>query len=245
LAILVIPARFDSKRLPGKPLLAQTGRPLIAHVIERARSAGEVARVIVATDDDRIRRAAEAAGAEGMMTAPTHRCGTERVAEVARALTGEDLFVNLQGDEPEMEPADIDLLVGTLREAGTPLATLAAPLSGEDAFRDPSVVKVVTDDRGDALYFSRAPIPHDRDGSGDAKPLRHLGIYAYTREALLSFASLSPSPLERSERLEQLRALQAGMRIRVALVREAPPGIDTMDAYEAFVARQAGRAAGN
>jgi len=241
LAILVIPARHGSKRLPGKPLLSATGKPLILHVVERARSARRIDRVIVATDDGRIADAVRDGGGEAVLSAAEHDCGTSRVAEVAESFPDEPFFVNLQGDEPEIDPADIDRLVEVLEASGAPAATLAAPVASAEEMADPSVVKVVTNGDGDALYFSRAPIPFDRDGSpggwGAFAPLHHLGIYGYRREALLRFRELPASPLERTERLEQLRALEAGMRIRVATVTQAPPGIDTMDAYEAFVSR--------
>lgn len=237
MAVLVIPARYGSKRLPGKPLLAETGKPLIAHVVERAAKARGVTRVVVATDDPRIQAAAEEAGAVGMMTSPGHRCGTDRVAEVARSLPDETYFVNLQGDEPEVEPDHIDVLLEALTGGTAQMATLAAPLRNEAEFLDPSVVKVVFDAAGDALYFSRAPIPCDRDRTGGGQRFRHLGIYGFERDAIERFAHWEPSSLERLERLEQLRALENGMSIRVAIVDEAPPGIDTMAAYQAFVAR--------
>jgi 3-deoxy-manno-octulosonate cytidylyltransferase (CMP-KDO synthetase) len=239
LAILVIPARYGSKRLPGKPLLEETGRPLVMHVLDVAARASLVTRALVATDDPRIRDAVRDAGGEALMTSADHTCGTERVAEVAEAIPGDEPVVNLQGDEPEIEPADIDLAIRALAESGAPIATLAAPIASPEEFRDPAVVKVVTDAEGNALYFSRAPIPHDRDGDGPARARHHLGVYAFTREALRDFASRPPSPLERTEKLEQLRALEAGTRIRVALVDRAPPGIDTMEAYREFVRRQA------
>ena len=239
MAILVVPARYASTRLPGKPLLDETGKPLIVHVLERALQAKLVSRAVVATDDERILKAVRAAGGEALMTGGSHTCGTDRIAEVAASFPDELFFVNLQGDEPEIDPADIDLLVSTLDSAGTDMATLAAPIADQDAFADPAIVKVVTDSRGDALYFSRAPIPHDRDGDGPAGRYHHLGIYGFTGDALRRFAALGPTDLERTEKLEQLRALGAGMKIRVALIDSAPPGIDTMEAYRAFVTRTA------
>ncbi len=239
MAILVVPARYASKRLPGKPLLAETGKPLIVHVLERALQSSRVTRAVVATDDERILQAVRDAGAEAVLTSKDHTSGTDRIAEVAAGFQSEPFFVNLQGDEPEIDPADIDLLVSTLEAAGTEMATLASPISDPEEFNDPAVVKVVMDTRGDALYFSRAPIPCDRDGDGPAECYRHLGIYGFTAEALRRFAALSPSVLEQTEKLEQLRALGAGMKIRVALVKSAPPGIDTMEAYRAFVNRTA------
>lgn len=241
MAILFIPARMGAKRLPGKPLLAKTGRPLILHVLARARAAKRISRAIVATDDERIFRAVTEGGGEAVMTRADHHCGTDRIAEAAERFPEEPLFVNLQGDEPEIEPSDIDLLVATLEAGGADMATLAAPLGSPEEFLDPAVVKVVLDPSGRALYFSRAPIPFDRDGSGAAPRLRHVGIYGFTAAALRRFAGLGPAPLELCERLEQLRALAAGMSIRVALVREAPPGIDTRESYEAFVRRESTR----
>ena len=239
MAILVIPARYGSKRLPGKPLLCETGRPLVMHVLDAASRATRVTRALVATDDERILAAVREAGGCAMLTSAAHSCGTERVAEVASLIPGDEPVVNLQGDEPEIDPADIDLLIETLVSTGAAIATLAAPIEDEAEFRDPSVVKVVTDADGNALYFSRAPIPHDRDGDGAADRWHHLGIYAFTRAALRDFAARPPSPLERTEKLEQLRALESGMRIRVAFVKKAPPGIDTIKAYRDFVRRQA------
>jgi 3-deoxy-manno-octulosonate cytidylyltransferase (CMP-KDO synthetase) len=232
---------MGAKRLPGKPLLAETGRPLILHVLARAQAAERVSRVVVATDDERILRAVTEGGGEAIMTRADHPCGTDRIAEAAERFPGERFFVNLQGDEPEIEPSDIDLLVETLEAGGAEMATLAAPIVSDADHLDPAVVKVAVDSRGFALYFSRAPIPFDRDGSGVAPRLRHIGIYGFTVEALRRFAALRPAPLELCERLEQLRALSAGMRIRVALVREAPAGIDTRESYVAFVRRETAR----
>ena len=237
MATLVIPARYGSKRLPGKPLLRETGKPLVVHVLERALEARHVSRALVATDDERIRDAVIAAGGEAVMTGAGHRNGTERIGEVAAGLPHEDHFVNLQGDEPEIDPADIDLLVTTLVESGAPVATLAAPLEAEAEFLDPAVVKVVLDRESRAIYFSRAPIPFPRDGGGPAGALRHVGIYGFTRDALLGYPGLPVSALEGTERLEQLRFLEAGIAVRVALVERAPAGIDTIQGYRAFVKR--------
>jgi 3-deoxy-D-manno-octulosonate cytidylyltransferase len=239
MAILVVPARYASKRLPGKPLLALTGKPLIVHVLDQALKAALITRAVVATDDERILTAVREAGGEAVLTRSDHTCGTDRIAEVAAGFPEEEFFVNLQGDEPEIDPSDIDLLVSALTEAGTDMATLASPITDPVEFSDPSVVKVVMDAAGDALYFSRAPIPYDRDGDGIAARYRHLGIYGFSADALRRFAALEPTAIERTEKLEQLRALGAGMRIRVALVKSAPPGIDTMEAYQAFVRRNA------
>lgn len=242
MAVLVVPARYGAKRLPGKPLLAETGKPLVVHVLERAAAAASVHRALVATDDERIREAVEAHGGEAVMTSAECSCGTERVAEVARSLPDEDLFVNLQGDEPEIEPESIDLLVEAL-SGPVEMATLAAPLREEEEFRNPAVVKVVVDGNGDALYFSRAPIPFARDGAGPALPLHHLGIYGFRRKPLMGYLEWPSTPLERTEKLEQLRALENGVSIRVIRVASAPPGIDDPESYRAFVSRWRGREA--
>lgn len=224
-------------RLPEKPLLAETGRPLVVHTWERARACGRAERVVVATDDARIADAVRRAGGEAVMTSPDCPSGTDRVAEAARACPGPDLVLNLQGDEPEMEPGDLDaLLLEMETDPSVDMGTLAAPLAPGDRGK-PSVVKVVVDRRGDALYFSRAPIPFERDGPGPAAARRHVGVYAYRREFLERFARLEPTPLERTESLEQLRALEHGVRIRVVDVAAAPAGIDTAEDYAAFVAR--------
>lgn len=195
---------------------------------------------MVATDDERIAACVQGFGGQVAMTSPDCESGTDRVAEVARA-RDEELVVNLQGDEPEFDPVDVDRLVAEMaRDRSLPLGTLAAVTEDpQDALR-PSVVKVVRDRSGDALYFSRAPIPFDRDGtpgasrSGPAPLLRHVGIYAFRREALLEFASLEPTALERTEKLEQLRALENGWRIRVVTAGHAPRGIDTPEDFELF-----------
>lgn len=173
------------------------------------------------------------------MTSPDCRSGTDRVAEAARALPGEDLVLNVQGDEPEIAAADLDRLADAMEaDPGIPMGTLACPLASEEEFRSPSVVKVVLDASGCALYFSRAPIPFPRDAGGAAPALRHVGVYAFRRAFLDGFASLPQTPLERTEMLEQLRALENGHRIRVVPADRAPPGIDTREDYEAFVRRR-------
>jgi len=228
---LVIPARYAATRFPGKILAPLLGRPLIAHVIARARAASLPARVIVATDDERIAAAAAHAGAEVRMTSPDLPSGTDRVARVASALDAE-ILVNLQGDEPCVPPAAIDRCAAPLLADKTvDMATLAHIVDAEAAL-DPNAVKVVTDRRSNALYFSRHPIPYIRDRAGDQAStppahLRHIGIYAYRREVLLSLARMPPTPLELAERLEQLRALEHGIRIRVEVVNWAAQGVDT------------------
>jgi 3-deoxy-manno-octulosonate cytidylyltransferase (CMP-KDO synthetase) len=229
---------MGATRLPGKPLLAETGKPLVVHTLEAARGARRAKRVVVATDDERIAAAVRAAGGEAAMTSPACRSGTDRVAEAARGIPGEDVVLNLQGDEPEIDPADLDALAAAMEsDPSIEMGTLAAPLGpGEDAL--PSVVKVVVDARGFALYFSRAAIPFRRDPAGPAPALRHVGVYAYRRAFLERFAKMEETPLERTEVLEQLRALENGVRIRVVAAERAPPGIDTREDYEAFVRRR-------
>lgn len=238
--LVVIPARYSSTRLPAKPLLRETGKYLIQHVYERV--AGSIGvRVVVATDDTRIRDAVRSFGGDAVMTREDHPSGSDRVAEVAAA-TDADIVVNLQGDEPEFDPAHLDLLVRLLRDdPEAAVATLAAPLRDREAYLSPNVVKVVCDDRGRALYFSRSPIPFARDGEPDlaADPpfaLQHVGVYAYRRAALLELAATPPHPLERAEKLEQLRALGIGRRIAVGVIPRAARGIDTPADYAAFVA---------
>lgn len=236
---VVIPARFASSRLPGKPLLCETGKYLIQHVYERASRAKCASDVIVATDDRRIFDAVREFGGRPVMTRDDHPSGTDRVAEVARGISA-DVLVNVQGDEPQIDPADIDKLADLMRDPGTDMATLAVPITNADAYFSPNVVKVVCDDRGRALYFSRSPIPMVRDGTPDfaANPprfLQHLGIYAYRREFLLQLAGTLPHPLEQSEKLEQLRVLGTGGTIGVGVVREAHRGVDTPADYAEFV----------
>ena len=238
MALIVIPARMGAERLPGKPLLAETGRPLVVHTWEAARRARCASKVVVATDDERIAAAIRSAGGNAVLTSPGCRSGTDRVAEAARECPGEDLVLNVQGDEPEVDPAGLDALEAAMeQDAGVEMGTLAAPLGSDGEFASPQVVKVVVDARGFALYFSRAPVPFRRDAAGPARPLRHLGVYAFRREFLGRFAALPQTPLERTEMLEQLRALENGARIRVVTVDRAPPGVDTREDYEAFVRR--------
>ena len=237
---VVIPARFASSRLPGKPLLRATGKYLIQHVYEQACQAKCAAEVIVATDDDRIRAVVEGFGGTAVMTRTDHPSGTDRIAEVARGLVA-DVILNLQGDEPLIDPAALDLLAGLLADdAGAGMATLAVPIRDRDSYRSPNVVKVVCDDRGRALYFSRAPIPFHRDSEPDfaATPprvLQHLGVYAYRRDVLRTIAATPPHPLEEAEKLEQLRVLGTGGAIGVGIVAHAHRGVDTPSDYDAFV----------
>ncbi len=245
--VAVIPARFASTRLPGKPLLSETGRPLIQHVVEAARKAARLERVIVATDDDRIAEAVKSFGGDCVMTRDDHPSGTDRVAEVARKLP-HDVIVNVQGDEPELPGESIDLVVDLLEmHPEMVMATLATPIRSRDQLLDPSCVKVVFDQgaqgSGRALYFSRAPIPHAREwddrllAAEPAHYYQHIGLYAYRRDFLLQLATLPRTPLEKLENLEQLRVLEHGQQIAVGVVDERTIGIDTPADYRAFVTR--------
>jgi len=226
--VVVIPARYGSTRLPGKPLLSLNGQPMIQRVYERAKSARSVDRVIVATDDDRIVKAVTSFGGEARMTRPDHRTGTERVAEVAAHVEGE-VFVNVQGDEPLLDPAAVDTAVSALlEEPQAAVATVATPIKVPGDIMDPNVVKVVLDFDDNALYFSRAPIPWVRDtGSAiQVRHLKHLGLYVFQREALLEYPTLPQGELERIEQLEQLRWLENGSKIRVAEVEHDAISVD-------------------
>jgi len=214
---VVIPARFGSSRFPGKPLAMLMGKPLIQHVYERAQASPMVNQVLVATDDARIRDAVHGFGGTVVMTTEPFRTGTDRVAAVARQLPAQ-VFVNLQGDEIILHPELLTDLVMPFLASGAGMGTLKRRLTSMADVRNPGVVKVVTDQQGEALYFSRAPIPHVRDGANESAAWLHyvhLGIYIYTRETLLRLAELPTSPLEGTEKLEQLRALEHGIRIRV------------------------------
>jgi 3-deoxy-manno-octulosonate cytidylyltransferase (CMP-KDO synthetase) len=214
--VAVIPARYGSTRLPGKALARIGGMPMIVRVWRQARQARIVDRVIVATDDERILHAMGEAGGEVMMTASSHQSGTDRIAEVAQRIVA-DIYINVQGDQPFIAPADLEALAAPMiADPELVMATLATPINGADEWANPNKVKVVCDARGDALYFSRSPIPFARDtGDVPGNALRHIGVYGYRRAFLLKFATLEPGVLEQIERLEQLRALERGYRIRV------------------------------
>lgn len=223
-----IPARFGSTRLPGKPLRSVAGRTLIEHVYQRATAARELDRVVVLTDDKRIADTVERFGGNVELTPEACASGSDRVAFAARGWKVSGI-VNIQGDEPLIEPAAIDLVAAHLRErAEVPIVTLAAPADLSER-RNPDVVKVVVGLDAMALYFSRSPIPHLRRADEPGPTLRHIGIYGFQREALLKFAALPVSPLERAESLEQLRALENGMRIKVLQMDHAWQGVDTME----------------
>ncbi|MCE9636691.1 MAG: 3-deoxy-manno-octulosonate cytidylyltransferase [Planctomycetes bacterium] len=242
--VVVIPARMASTRLPEKPLLRRTGKYLVQHTYEQARKIRQATAVIVATDDVRVFDAVRGFGGEAVMTSPDCATGTDRVAEAVRD-RAEDLVVNVQGDEPEFDVGDVEALADVMgRNPSLPLGTLAVVASEDERDRT-SAVKVVLDCEGDALYFSRSRIPFHRDLRPDQEPLdppvlRHVGIYAFRREAVGRFSRLAPTPLERAEKLEQLRALEHGWKIRVLVGRRAPAGIDTPEDYDAFVRRNSG-----
>jgi len=224
---VIIPARWASTRFPGKPLAELRGKPLVQHVWERAGRAKRVGRVIIATDDMRIAEAAFDFGAEVALTSPTHPTGTDRLAEVAKKLKSAPIILNVQGDEPDVAPSTIDRLAGALLDdPKLGLVTAANPVTDPADLHNPNVVKVVTDLAGHALYFSRSVIPHDRDGRGGTKYLRHQGIYGYRRKVLLDFVKWKPTPLEQAEKLEQLRALEHGIAIGVIVVRRGSVGVD-------------------
>ena len=240
--ICVIPARYGSKRFPGKPLASETGKPLIQHVYEAAARAKTIDAVLVATDDDRIRAAVEKFSGRAVMTRPDHPCGTNRVAEAAAAFPDAEIVINFQGDEPELDPGLLDRLVKAIQNPAphdsVEAVTVAGPLRPEEV-NDPNSVKVVLGCSGDALYFSRAPIPCARDGEADRRAplLKHFGVYAYETAALRDYAAMPQTPLELTEKLEQLRWLENGRRMRVLITDRRPAGIDTPEDYAAFVAR--------
>jgi 3-deoxy-manno-octulosonate cytidylyltransferase (CMP-KDO synthetase) len=244
-AVAIIPARYSSTRLPGKPLLPLAGIPLIMHVVKRASHARLVSRVIVATDDERIVEAVQANGGEARMTSTTHASGTDRVAEVAAELDCE-FIVNVQGDEPLIDPLTIDAAIEPLiADSRLQISTTSEPIDTVEDVFNPSVVKVVTDADDLALYFSRSPIPFVRPAAGltleeslAANPAllsnyrKHSGLYAYRAGFLQQFARMQPSPLERLEALEQLRALENGFEICVVRVEHRSIGVDTRQDYE-------------
>ncbi len=237
-AVAIVPARFASSRFPGKPLARETGKYLIEHVWERVRAARRIERALVATDDERIAAACRSFGADVRLTSPECASGLDRCAEAAAGIEC-DVVLDVQGDEPEVEPESLDALVDLMERTDAPVGTLAFRSSDVAAWRNPAVVKVVRDARGRALYFSRAPIPHARDRAGGAPEefLWHVGVYAFRRDALLAFARMPPSPLERAEALEQLRALEAGWSIAVGDAVGHWGGIDTPEQYAEFVRR--------
>ena len=229
--VIIIPARYGSTRLPGKPLVALAGTPMIQRVYERAKLAKLATRVIVATDDDRILKAVQSFGGEARMTRSEHRTGTERVAEVAAHTDGQ-VFVNVQGDEPLLNPDVVDAAITALLEdAATSVASVVTPIKTPADIMDPNVVKTVLDFDENALYFSRAPIPWLRDAAAkmEVRHLKHLGLYVFQRDALLEYPTLPQGTLEKIEQLEQLRWLENGYKIRIAEVEHDSVSVDVPD----------------
>lgn len=263
--LCVLPARLGSERIPRKPLVRLAGRPLVEWSWRSARAVEAFDEVWVATDSDEIAEVVEGFGGRAVLTEPGHPSGTDRVAEAAARPEARsyEIVVNYQADEPFLPPAPVARAVDEVRGGAAEIATLAAPVRSEDEWRAEGVVKVVRGRDGDALYFSRAPVPHPRDAgtpwsggdsnddgegpSGQRSPfLRHVGVYVFRRRALERWVELPPSPLEELERLEQLRALEAGMRIRVAVGPEMEPGVDEpadLRRAERILARRSGREA--
>lgn len=232
-AIGIIPARYASSRLPGKPLSDIGGKPMIQHVTERAQQSRRLARVVVATDDQRILGCVRGFGGEAVMTSSAFVSGTDRIASVAGLIKG-DLVVNIQGDEPLIEPGDIDLVIQTLEEdPEADMGTLVTPFRAAGDLVSPNTVKVVFDANHYALYFSRSPIPYRRDVPNPDEWLnqgpyyKHVGLYSYRKSFLLQFAQHDPEPLEKTEKLEQLRALAMGARIKIAETKNDPVCVDT------------------
>ena len=272
-AVAIVPARLGSRRLPRKMLLDETGSCLFEHTVQNARRCASLEQVVVATDSEELVLRAEAAGIQAVLTRADHVSGTDRVFEALTTLEASggpraswDVVINVQGDEPELDPADLGRLIAAFDDPAVEMATLSGPLLGEAELRAPQVVKVVTDRRGDALYFSRSPIPYapgatqaafrraeaEGDGPGEAPDglpdhpglpglpgpaRRHVGVYAFRPSALAEFCELGPGVLEQCENLEQLRWLEAGKLLRVVESSHVPLGIDTRADYDAFVER--------
>jgi len=238
--IAVIPARYSSTRFAGKVLAKDTGKFLIQHTYERACLAKLPEKVIIAADDEKVAAAAETFGAECVLTSPEHQSGTDRIAEAVADMDVE-IIVNLQGDEPEIDPANIDYLAKMLMDnPDCPMATLAAEFQAAEQVSDPNIVKAIIGGNNKAIYFSRSPIPYDREksGVGNVKQyLRHIGIYAYRKKFLLEITALPQTPLEKNEKLEQLRAIENGYSILVGKVKHTCDGIDTPEQYAEFVKR--------
>jgi 3-deoxy-manno-octulosonate cytidylyltransferase (CMP-KDO synthetase) len=256
LVVAVIPARYGSTRLTGKPLVEISGRPMIEHVYRRVAEAPGVDAVVVATDDTRIAEAVESFGGVVRMTHAGHETGTDRVAEISRDLSC-SIVVNVQGDLPLVEPELIGQVVEPLvADASLPMATICCPLANDLEYTNPNVVKVIRTTGGDAIYFSRSPIPYFRDSRGDAAPreagdadlrspaMKHIGLYGFRRDFLLTFATLPKTPLERAESLEQLRAIEHGFRIRVVETQYESVEVDTPEDLERARRMAAGSTAG-
>lgn len=240
--VVIIPARYDSTRFHGKVLAKETGKYLVQHTYERVLEATSVQEVYIATDSEKVRDACGEFGAQCVMTGDYHKSGTDRIAQAAEGIDA-DIIINVQADEPEINPADIDMLSALLEQnTDASMATLVTEISDSRWIDNPNVVKAVLDCRGRAIYFSRAPIPHNRD-AGKAEPAlayRHLGIYGYRKGFLLKITKLPQTPLEICESLEQLRAIENGYTIITAKASASPEGIDTQTQYESFVERVSG-----
>jgi len=235
-SIIVIPARYASTRLPGKPLLQETGKYLLRHAYETALRCLRSSYVMVATDDKRIAKAVEEFGGRVVMTSARHASGTDRIAQAVAEIDA-DVIVNLQGDEPEMPPDNIDRLIALFEDdKSLRMATLGIRCKGE-GYDDPDTVKIALDADSNALYFSRSPLPYWRDKRDKHEFIKHMGIYAYRKDFLAEYTAWPHSPLETAEKLEQLRALENGVKIRVALVEKDCAGIDTREDYEKFCQR--------
>lgn len=230
--VCIIPARYASTRLPGKPLLDLAGKPMIRRVVEQVAKSARISRILVATDDSRIFDAVKNFGGEARMTSAAHHTGTDRLAEVAGALPEADLILNVQGDEPLIPPESLDALIGSFDGcADLQMATLMTPLAEADA-GNPAAVKVVVSLDRHALYFSRSLIPFPRQSTAECRTYKHIGVYAYRREFLLKYAALPQTPLEKTESLEQLRALEYGYRIRMVETPFQSIGVDTPEDLE-------------
>lgn len=243
-ATVIIPARLQSSRFPEKVLARATGKPLVQHVVDQVRRCRRVREIIVAADDARVREALREYQTTVILTDPNHPSGTDRIAEVARGNTSpatkldDELIINVQGDEPEIEPATVDLLIERMTRTGSRMGTVITPFAPPRDPTDPNIVKAVIGIDGTAIYFSRHAIPFKRDDAGPPPVyFHHLGIYGYRRDFLLEFSSWQPTPLEQAEKLEQLRALEHGVRIDTVRIASAPAGIDTPQQYDAFVKR--------
>ncbi len=238
--VVVIPARYGASRFEGKVLARKSGKFLVQHTYERALLAKGVSRVLIAADDERVVQACKSFGAACVMTSVAHQSGTDRIAEAVKGIPA-DIIVNLQADEPEIDPANIERVAALLvQNAGADMATLIAPFETPEQIANPNIVKCVIDRRGRALYFSRSPIPYNRQAGGIGLTngyWRHLGIYAYRRDFLMKLTQLPPGFLETMEKLEQLRALENGFTILTAKVERVWDGVDTPEQYEAFVKR--------
>lgn len=231
---IIIPARYGSSRLEGKPLIEVNGKPIIQWVYEKAQQAKLADMIIVATDDERIFNAVKAFGGDVEMTSVSHKCGSDRIREVVERHPEISYIVNLQGDEPLIKPESIDAVAKNVQEdENADISTLIRVLTDEEEINNPNLVKCVIDNNGYALYFSRSKIPFERN-YGIATFYGHLGIYGYKREALMKMTSLEQTPLERTESLEQLRALENGMKIKTSVVDFVPVGIDTLEDLEKF-----------